>query len=273
MPSPFPGMDPYLEAPELWPDVHHGLISEIQAALNCKLRPDYRAMVEERVYISDESDPGRSALVPDVAIIAPSGSNGKTAFPLNDIDVESDIAVAEPLVATTMIDEEIREGRIVIFDSVGRQVVTVIEVLSPSNKTVGARGRSEYESKRREVLQSPAHLVEIDLLRNGAPIYAGQTLPTHDYLVHVSKRGERPKGLLWPIRLTQRLPAIKIPLLLKDPDVELDLGLVLNSVYDRAGYDMVINYSEPPRVPLSEQNATWAKSWLSKHLSKPKLTT
>ncbi len=68
MPSPFPGMDPYLEAPELWPNVHHGLISEIQATLHQRLRPRYRSLVEERVYISDEMDPGRKVIVPDVAI-------------------------------------------------------------------------------------------------------------------------------------------------------------------------------------------------------------
>lgn len=72
MPSPFPGMDPNLEAPELFPDLHHGLISEIQAALNGRLRPAYHSMVEERVYISDENDPGREAIIPDVAVIRPS---------------------------------------------------------------------------------------------------------------------------------------------------------------------------------------------------------
>jgi Protein of unknown function (DUF4058) len=66
MPSPFPGMDPYLETPDLWPDVHHELMSQIRAALNPRIKPHYVARVELRVYISDEDDPGRKALVPDL---------------------------------------------------------------------------------------------------------------------------------------------------------------------------------------------------------------
>ena len=261
MPSPFPGMDPYLESPRLWPDVHHGLISEIQAALNALLRPRYLSRVEERVYISDENDPGRVTIIPDVAIQVASSSSSYDRSGLSD----GTVAGAEPIVATTLIDEEIREARVVIVDAVGRQVVTVIEVLSPTNKIVGARGRANYEAKRMEVMQSPAHFVEIDFLRDGMPIYAAQRLPPHDYLVHVSRCGERPQGILWPILLTQRLPIIKIPLVASDPDADLDLGAVLNSAYDRAGYDLSINYKEPPEeVALSEPNAQWAQAWLAR---------
>ncbi len=261
MPSPFPGMDPYLESPRLWPDVQHGLISEIQAKLNQSLRPRYVSRVEERVYISDENDPGRAAIIPDVHVKVGSGRSG---YERTDI---RGVAVAEPIVATTLIEEEICEARVVIVDATGRQVVTVIEVLSPTNKIVGSRGRANYEAKRLEVMHSPAHFVEIDFLREGMPIYAAQRLPLHDYLVHVSRCGERPQGILWPILLTQRLPTIKIPLLANDADAELDLGVVLNSAYDRAGYEMSINYKEPPEVALSEESAKWAQAWLAKTAS------
>lgn len=260
MPSPFPGMDPYLEAPEIWPNVHHGLISEIQAALNRSLRPKYRSLVEERVYISDEHDPGRRVIIPDVAIqVASRGPEYRKADGTQGIE----LAVAEPVIATTMIEEEIREARIVIVDGVGRQVVTVIEVLSPTNKIVGSRGRANYEAKRSEVMQSPAHLVEIDLLRDGEPIYTGERLPPHDYLVHVSRRGQRPQGVLWPILVTQRLPIIQIPLLPSDADADLDLGEILNTAYDRAGYDLVVDYDKPPRVPLAPPTDRWAAEWLA----------
>ena len=146
MPSPFPGMDPYLEGPELWPDLHHELISVIRERLNQALRPQYHAMVEDRVYISDEHDPGRRVIIPDVAIQVASQKSGYDGPP----------AVAEPISATTMIEDEMREARIVIIDGVGRQVITVIEVLSPTNKVVGSKGRRNYELKRQEVLQSPA---------------------------------------------------------------------------------------------------------------------
>lgn len=261
MPSPFPGMDPYLEAPELWPDLHHQLISVIREQLNIALRPRYHAMVEERVYLSDDRDPGRRVIIPDVSISPTQSSKSSSSLAPRS---PSDLAVAEPIVATTVIDEEIREARVVIVDGAGRQVVTVIEVLSPTNKIVGSRGRESYESKRQEVLRSPAHLVEIDLLREGEPIYCAEQLPPHDYLVHVSRRDSRPKGTVWPILLTQQLPTISIPLQPDDPDASLDLGQVLNTSYDRAGYDLVIDYSKPPRVRLSEPNASWANGRLQR---------
>ncbi len=139
-------------------------------------------------------------------------------------------------------------------------------LLSPTNKIVGSRGRASYEAKRQEVMHSSSHLVEIDLLRDGEPIYTGERLPPHDYLVHVSQRGQRPKGILWPILVAQRLPVIKIPLLPIDDDAELDLGDILNSAYDRAGYDLVVDYHQPPRVPLSPPTDRWVSEWLASHL-------
>lgn len=261
MPSPFPGMDPYLEAPELWPNVHHGLISEIQAALNRALRPRYRSIVEERVYLSDENDPGRRVIIPDVAVkVSAPSSRYESSYPPD----ESSLAVAKPVRATTLIEEEIREPRVVIIDSSGGKVVTVIEVLSPTNKIVGSRGRTSYESKRAEVMRSPAHFVEIDLLRDGIPIYCGEQLPPHDYLVHVSRHAARPHGVVWPILLRQHLPTIDIPLLPKDPDAALDLGAILNSAYDRGGYDLLVDYQQPPRVVLSEPDARWAERWIKR---------
>lgn len=261
MPSPFPGMDPYLEAPEYWPDLHHGLISEIQAMLNGAIRPNYRATVDERVYVSDDRDPGRRTIIPDVMVRRTTRETAEPAGVAPDA-LTGNAAVAEPITAVTMINEEIRESYIAIVDVKNQSVVTVIEVVSPTNKIVGSRGRADYERKRDEVLQSETHFVEIDLLREGEPIYAAMRLPPHDYLVHVSRRGHRPQGTLWPILMTQRLPVIPIPLLADDPDVDLDLGAVLNTAYDRAAYDLEIDYSQPPRVALDEPNAAWAKSLL-----------
>ena len=133
MPSPFPGMDPYLEAPELWPDFHHELISAIRERLNLLLRPAYHSMVEDRVYISDDRDPGRSVLIPELAIMASSRLLGSKVLPREHKVIETDVAVAEPVVATTMFEEEIREARIVIYDGAGRQVVTVIEIFGHSS--------------------------------------------------------------------------------------------------------------------------------------------
>ena len=132
------------------------------------------------------------------------------------------MAVAEPIEAITLIEEEIHESYIEIVDRVERLVVTVIEILSPTNKVAGSRGRESYETKRLDVMRSPSHLVEIDLLRRGLPIPVYGGIPPHEYLVHVSRADRRPKATLWPIRLSQRLPPIKVPLKPEDGDVVLD---------------------------------------------------
>src|SRR5829696_2324423 len=152
MPSPFPGMDPFLENPGLWPDVHHGLISEIQAVLNRLLRPKYLVRVEERVYISDETDPGRSVIVPDLRVAVGVGREFSTFDPGGGAALE-----VEPIVVTTLIEDDIHEARLEIIDRERRLVVTVIEVISPTNKVAGSRGRASFEQKRREVMSPSSH--------------------------------------------------------------------------------------------------------------------
>ena len=257
MKSPFPGMDPFLEDPSLWPDVHHGLISEMQAALNRRLRPKYHVRVEERVYISDENDPGRKAIIPDLKIIETGFAERRnTSF------LETSTAVAEPLILTTLIEDEIHEARLEVIDTNQQTVVTVIELLSPTNKIAGSRGRASYEQKRREVMTSTCHFVEIDLLREGDHLHTRELLPPAEYYVHVSRKDRRPKGYVWPIRLSQRLPVIGIPLKESDGDAELDLQGVLATAYERAAYDLQIDYHSEPRPCLSPEYADWANALL-----------
>ena len=253
MPSPFPGMDPYLESPVHWPDVHLGLISQIQAQLNQSLRPHYHVRVEERVYVSDETDPGRKAIIPDLQVVA-----GHSYSTFRSNYGQAGTVVCEPVVLTTLVEDEIHEARLEIIDANRQAVVTVIEILSPTNKIVGSRGRVSYEQKRKEVMTSSTHLVEIDLLRDGDHLYCRELLPEADYYVHVSRRGDRPRGTVWPILLPQRLPVILIPLKPEDSDVELDLQTVLNTAYDRAAYDMVVDYRAEPVPPLTGPSVEWA---------------
>jgi len=254
MPSPFPGMDPYLEEPGLWPDVHHRLISTAQELLNGQLRPKYFARVEERVYLSDEEDPGRSVLIPDLRIAELPGRHERPVQP----GATATLDVPESIVVRTLIDDEIREARLQVIDRQDRRVVTVIEILSPSNKVAGARGRASFQEKRREVMTSGSHWVEIDLLRRGTSPLEGVALPPYDYLVHVSRVEERPQGRAWPIRLPQQLPVVPIPLGPGDPDARLDLRLVLDTGYDRAGYEMLIDYRGDPSPPLDDEAGVWA---------------
>ncbi len=259
MPSPFPGMDPYLEEPGLWPDVHHGLISQIQAELNPQLRPKYHVRVEERVYISDENDPGREVIIPDLRVAA-AGRDEQDDWAKET--AAGYVAVAEPVVLTTLIDDEIHEPFLEVIDRHDRTVVAVIEILSPTNKVSGSRGRASYVEKRQEVMASPSHLVEIDLLRSGVAIHTRELLPPADYYVHVSRKDKRPKGVVWPILLTQRLPVVSVPLRPDDEDVPLDLQEVLNTAYDRAAYDLAVDYRREPVPPLSEAQQRWAHALL-----------
>ncbi|MCX7396148.1 MAG: DUF4058 family protein [Planctomycetales bacterium] len=170
--------------------------------------------------------------------------------------------MAEPVVLTTLIEDEIHEARLEVIDTHQHTVVTVIELLSPTNKISASRGRASYEQKRREVMTSSSHFVEIDLLRDGNHLHTRELLPPGEYFVHVSRKDRRPKGYVWPILLPQRLPVIGIPLKEGDGDVELDLQMVLATAYDRAAYDLEVDYRSEPIPPLSHPHAEWANTLL-----------
>jgi|SRR5579872_5260240 len=258
MPSPFPGMDPYLEHPGRWPDVHHRLISISSDLLTAQLRPKYFVRVEERVYLSDQRDPGRAVIVPDMRIVPVSGAKHQPAERFGG----SAVATIEPIIATTLFDDEVHEARLEVIDRELRSVVTVIEVLSPTNKFPGSRGERSYQEKRLEVMHSPSHLVEIDLLRGGIAIEVQQALPAHEYLVHVSRFEDRPKGKLWPIPLQGALPQIEIPLRSGDGPAILDLQEVVSTAYERGAYELDIDYRSDPVPPLSSFHADWADQLL-----------
>jgi hypothetical protein len=253
-------MDPYLEEPGLWPDVHHEIISVARGLLSGQLRPKYYVRVEERVYVSDEDDPGRRVIAPDLRVVERPGRSGASFQPGGVATLE----VAESVEVTSLFEEEIHEARLEIVDREQRQVVTVIEVVSPTNKHPGARGQESYRQKRKEVLSSPSHWVEIDLLRAGAPLVLREILPPCEYTVHVSRVERRPKGTgtVWPIRLKQRLPVISIPLRPGDEDGKLDLQQVLTLAYDRAGYDLELDYRADPVPPLTGELAALADELL-----------
>jgi hypothetical protein len=259
MPSPFPGMDPYLETPNLWPDVHHGLISGIQADLNPALRPRYVARVELRVYISDEDDPGRDVIIPDVRVEQPkrNGAGKARGKPA--------LAIAEPVIVPFLIDDEIEEARLEIKHVATGTLVTVIEVLSPANKMRGARGRASFMEKRRETLAAGVHWVEIDLLRAGVPSLDRPRYRSSDYRILVSRANERARARYWAIDVRQALPVIGVPLRSPDDDVPLDMGAVLRAAYDHGAYDVSIDYSRPADPPLTREDAAWADRLLRQH--------
>jgi hypothetical protein len=259
MPSPFPGMDPYLETPDLWPDVHQGIINNCQNFLNRALRPNYVARVELRVYVSNDDDPARQ-VIPDARIETSKGSAHKaTRSTANGAPA---LAIAEPMIVPITLDEEIEEARLEIKHVKTGALVTVIEVMSPSNKIAGSVGRESFMKKRRETLASDVHWVEIDLLRAGVPTMRQPAKAVSDYRAIVSTAADYRRARYWPIYLRQVLPVIGIPLLAPDPDAPLDLAAVLNAAYDRAAYDRSVDYTAPPDPPLRKDDTKWADKLL-----------
>ena len=254
-------MDPYLENPGLWPDVHHTFISGYRDFLAPQLRPKYVVRVEERTYLADESD-AELPLHVRIRDVEVAGRTGWEEARITQEAGSTQLGVAEPVIATTWYEQEIHQAFLKIVDRVSRDVVTVIEVLSPTNKTPGSAGRRSFEEKRREVMYSPTHWVEIDLLRGPRTVPVPGKLGPHEYLVHVSTTSLRPRGKLYPIRLPHRLPIIPIPLKPEDPDARLDLQAVLDSAYDRAGYDLEIDYRSEAHPALEGPLATWADELL-----------
>src|SRR3954451_58949 len=161
--SPFPGMDPYLE--QFWGDVHHTLITYSRSAIQKQLPGDLVARVDERVFVEPAEGQARN-IIPDVRVVERGRPQGGT------LETGNGIAVAEPLVVHLEQDEPVRQGFIEIIDiKSGRRVVTVIEILSPSNKFPGP-GRELYLKKQDELRAGCVSLVEIDLIRTGTRVLA-----------------------------------------------------------------------------------------------------
>jgi Protein of unknown function (DUF4058) len=147
-----------------------------------------------------------------------------------------------------------------IRDTAERQLVTAIEILSPTNKR--EEGREEYLAKRRQILLSTAHLLEIDLLRRGRRVPMEKDLPAAPYFVFLSRAERRPRTEIWPIPLPTPLPVVAVPLLPGNRDVALDLQQALTAAYDLLGLDLAIDYAQPPEIPLPAAAATWATTLL-----------
>jgi hypothetical protein len=247
----------------VWEDFHHDLISAIREAMIPRVRPRYMVRVEERVYIEHKPN-GRDErarfIRPDVTVL----EQGRKEPPARGgVATATAVAIA-PVVLTLPVPERQREAFLTIRERETMEVVTVIEVLSPSNKQPGSDGRREYLSKREAVLQSPAHLVELDLLRGGERLPTLEPLPPGDYYAFVCREYDRPAAEVyaWPLR--HPLPPIPVPLAGDDPDVVLELQAIFNTVYERAGYDYSLDYDGPIAPPLSEADAAWAWELLAR---------
>ena len=255
MPSPFPGMDPYLEHPRAWPNIHHRLMTAIADDLAPKLLPKYQVLIEERVYQVDGQD-SIVVGVPDVAVAK--GRHTQSASAVATAPRPSDAVTV-----TLTIPETVRQGYLEIREIATSQVVTVVEVLSPTNKRPG-RGRLEYETKRATLLGSLCNFVEIDLLRQWAPLDMPQEVQPSAYRILVSPQDLRPQASWYGFNLADPIPVFELPLQPGDSIPVVDLKGLLDGIYDRSGYGLVIDYVQDPVPPLDPEDAAWAREWLKK---------
>ncbi|HXG11270.1 MAG TPA: DUF4058 family protein [Gemmataceae bacterium] len=252
MPSPFPGMNPYLEQSAVWHDFHERFLPLAAEVLGAQVLPRYFIKIDEHIYVHELAEESRrlaGRADPSVARLVP------TPGPPT---VGTELLAAPAEVTAAHIDVQ-SLSYLEVYDRESRQVVTVVELLSPTNKYAGP-DRELYLAKCRQILWRNVHLVEIDLLRGG-PRMPWQGMPECDYCVVVSRAGQWPRAGLWPIRLRERLPEIPIPLRAPDPDARLDLQHLLHRVYDAAGYAYYI-YTGQPEPPLSAEDAAWARSFV-----------
>jgi hypothetical protein len=261
MPSPFPGMNPYLESPQGWAGIHHWLITELARSLGEHLPPHYYVAVEERVY--DVKDPESALIgVPDNSIIrtvASTTPEPKATGPilLAQHSVTGSLAtLAQPTSVILPMPIEVKTGYLELRLAQSHQVITIIEILSPVNKQ--GDGRTQYETKRQRILASPAHLVEIDLLRKGKALAFTSTAPTTHYRILVSQSDSRPRADLYSFNLQDAFPIFPIPLQRDDRAISIDLKLLLDNLYDLGRYSLRCDYAQAPAEPvLDKGDSEW----------------
>ena len=266
MPSPFPGMDPYLENPDIWPDLHHALISSVRKQLTATLRPlRYVARVELRAFVFGPDDPASDLyVIPDARIVERSARSLEDTVSPGSGGVATALqTTAVPIDVTGLMSSRARERYLEIRDTTNRRVVTVIEIVSPSNKVTGSAGRRAFQEKRNDVANSDTSWLEIDLLRRGTPTVGPPIVPRSAYRAYADRTTrEGRRQLAWPIPLRERLPYLPVPLRPGEDDVVLDVQAALAAAYEEAGYDLDLDYTRPPVPALDADDEAWADALL-----------
>lgn len=264
MPGPFPGMDPYLESPLRWPNVHNTLAVYLAEALNRLLPPDYVATVAERCRVVQTL----RAIYPDAlvkrdAFPAPAAQARMVATTTPTLErEEADV----PLVIEALPIEPRETYVDIVAAGEGHRIIATIELLSPDNKAAG-EGRNLYLTKQREVLDSRTHLIEIDLLRAGQTTVAASMAhlaseTRWDYVVCLHRGGQGLRFEVWPITLRARLPRFTVPLVSEGEEVVVDLQAALDHCYDAGRFARQVNYRQEPEPLLTEDDRSWADTLL-----------
>ena len=273
--NPFPGMNPYLENPGLWPDVHNSIIVGLRDFLAPRLQPEYVVRMQQRVYVTRAPGPEGglppSYRIPDAVVLTetaaapgrtiPTPAPGTTSepgpVPVPGLAPET----ASRAVAVRMPSVELEKEHYLEVLRVGaREVVAVIELLSPANKW--GDGRQEYLAKRAAVKISTAHLVEIDLLRSGAPMPVIGDAPAGMYRILVRDARRSPMADLYVFGIRDAIPDFALPLSAGAEGVGVSLNQVVKGVYTAGAYYLDIDYGCDPEPPLSDADRVWVDGLL-----------
>lgn len=257
MPSPFPGMNPYLENPFFWREAHNRMIVALANDLGARLRPKYYAAIETRTYLEDESD-GVLVGIPDAIVFASTSLDQSTRATIATVEIPQTqpqrVQLVEPI--------EVKERFLEVRQVQTHEVVATIEVLSPKNKR--GDGRTSYLKKRQAIFESQTHLVEIDLLRAYQPMPMAGVNGLWDYRILVSDAVQRPSAELYGFNLRDRIPRFSLPLKPEDNPITVDLQPLLHTVYDQGNFDLRIDYTQPiPEPALSESDRAWVQQCIT----------
>lgn len=248
MPSPFPGMDPFLESPGAWSDFHYTFVNYWREAIADGLPDEYEANIGERVYLIEVDPKTRKLIYPDVAVTH-DGSPAHVGTPVT--------ATLEPVTIPLEIVEGPRETFIEILHGEDRSLVAVLELLSPANKQ--NPGRTEYLSKRNAILRQNVHLVELDLLFGGRRPPLQKPLPAADYFCFVARAELRWDCQVYHWMLPDALPRLPVPLRPPHRDVMVDLAQVFTTAYDRGRFGRRLPYHRPCPAPLNDEQRKWVE--------------
>lgn len=250
MSRPFPGMDPFLEGPAAWLDFHLRFINSWAEAIAEQLPSEYEANLGERVYLVEMDPDTRKLVYPDIGVSA--GQSSAPASPAT----ATGLATLEPVTVPLEVIDGPREAFIEILHGPDRELVTVLELLSPANKH--EPGRTEYLSKRGALIRQNVHLVELDLLLGGQRLPLARPLPPADYYYLLARAEERFDCRVYFWNLPQRLPTLPVPLRPPDADLGIDLAAVFATTYERGRFGRRLAYAKPCPAPLRPEQQRWA---------------
>ncbi len=263
MTSPFPGMDPFIEGCGYWGDFHGHLIDGIYRQLAEVAPKEYvvRTAVREYLELIEEAGEKRRPFIPDVRITSPERRkkmNNSHGVAIADADAD-----AEALTMQAFFEELHREAFVEIYSvENGHRLITCIELLSPTNKKAGTKGRKIYSRKRHALMRGDVNFIEIDLLRGGQRMRMIDRWPSSPYTLLVARAGSDGACRVWPAYSLKPLTIIPVPLKRPDADLSIDLQPLIDSTYRLSRYGQTIDYRKPIEPPLLPDEQAWLKKQL-----------